>query len=343
MAYFRKLDAQLDLLSELFSRGERWLIMINADPDALASALALKRIMSHRVSEVGIAHVNEVRRPDNLAMIQYLRIPTVRLTPNVAAQYDRFAVVDSQPHHHPFFKDYHFSLVLDHHPLVKEEPVLADFKEIKPEYGSNSTLLTEYLYNLNIRPGKLLATALLYGIKNDTQSFEREFCDVDVRAFRYLSKFSNMMLLRKIVRSEFRLEWLSYFSKAFQCIRFLKHGFYIFMDEVENPDILVVLADFFMRVHEITWTGVAGIYQDKVVLILRGDGYSRGMSNVGKLAAELFNDVGSGGGHTALARAEIPLENLGDTPPDTFVWKRLSRTDTAKNTKKSCESPENSD
>lgn len=338
MAYFRKLDTQLAALSKLWSRGERWLILINADPDALASAMALKRILSRRVNDVGIAHVNAVRRPDNLAMIHYLRIPTVRFTPNVAAQFDRFALVDSQPHHHPTFKDYPFSLVLDHHPILKESPVTSDFKEIKPEYGSNSTLMTEYLYNLNIRPGKLLATALLYGIKSDTQSFEREFCDVDIRAFRYLSKFSNMMLLRKIVRSEFRLEWLSYFSKAFQCIRFLKKGFYIFMDHVENPDILVVLADFFMRVHEITWTGVAGLYQDKVVLILRGDGYSRGMSNVGRLAIEAFGDIGSAGGHMAMARAEIPLENLAGAAPDTFIWERLSGANMHKKTT-SCEDP----
>ena len=325
MAYFRKLDMQISYISELLNRNERWLIMINADPDALASALALKRILSHRVMDVGIAHINEVRRPDNLAMIHYLRIPTRRLTPNLAVQFDRFALVDSQPGHNPAFDDYNFSIVLDHHPVSKEHPVLADFKEIKVEYGSNSTLLTEYLYNMNIRPGKLLATALLYGIKNDTQSFEREFCDVDVRAFRYLSKFSNPMLLRKIVRSEFRLEWLSYFSKAFQCIRFLKNGFYIFMDEVENPDILVVLADFFMRVHEIAWTGVAGVYGDDLVIILRGDGSSRGMSNVGRLASTIFSDVGSAGGHVAMARAEIPLKNLPDeAQPDDFVWERLS-------------------
>lgn len=337
MAYFRKLGTQLTQLLDLFSRNERWLILINADPDALASAMALKRIMSHRVSDIGIAHVNEVRRPDNLSMIQYLRIPTVRLTPNVAAQYDKFALVDSQPHHHPSFKDYTFSLVLDHHPLNKNAPVQAQFKEIKSDYGSNSTLLTEYLYNLNIRPGKLLATALLYGIKSDTQSFEREFCDVDIRAFRYLSKFSNTMLLRKIVRSEFRLEWLSHFSKAFQCIRYLKKGFFIFMDTVENPDILVVLADFFMRVHEITWTGVAGIYQDKLVLVLRSDGFSRGMNNMGRLAEELFSDVGSAGGHMAMARAEIPLGNIPCDAPDTFLWRRLSGKESAKTRKTACQ------
>ena len=155
MAYFRQLDAQLTVLTELLSRDERWLIMINADPDALASAMALRRIMIHRVRDVGIARVNEVTRPDNLSMIRCLRIPTMRLTPNVAAQYDRFALVDSQPHHHPAFREFSFSLVFDHHPLVEEEPVLADYKDLKPEYGATCSLLTEYLYNLKIRPGKL--------------------------------------------------------------------------------------------------------------------------------------------------------------------------------------------
>ena len=103
MAYFRKLDQKIAKLQELLNKNERWLILINADPDALASALALKRILAGKVEQVGIAHVNDVSRPDNLAMIRLLRIPTKRLTPPLAAQYDRFALVDSQPHHHPDF------------------------------------------------------------------------------------------------------------------------------------------------------------------------------------------------------------------------------------------------
>ena len=34
------------------SKDDRWCILINADPDALASALALKRIMVHKVHSV---------------------------------------------------------------------------------------------------------------------------------------------------------------------------------------------------------------------------------------------------------------------------------------------------
>jgi len=320
MSYFRKLEPGLSNLLELFSRDERWLITINADPDAMASAMALKRMMTHRVAAVDIANVNEVTRPDNLAMIRYLRIPMVKLTPTVVAQYDRFAIVDSQPHHHPSFMELNYSLVFDHHPLVAEYPVVSDYKDIKVQYGSNSTLMTEYLYNMGIRPGKLLATALLYGIRTDTASFEREFHDVDVRAFRYLTKYADRNLLSRITRSEFHLDWLKYFSRAFHSLHTVGGGKYVFVGEVENPDVLVVIADFFMRVHEIRWVSVAGVYHDTAVIIFRGDGVTR---DLGSMAHCQFGDLGSGGGHKAMARAEVPLRALEGKDVEMFVLKRL--------------------
>ncbi len=338
MAYFRKLDPKLAKLQDLLNKNERWLILINADPDALASALALKRILAGRVEQVAIAHVNEVTRPDNLAMIRHLRIPTKRLTPPLAAQYDRFALVDSQPHHHPDFANIHFSVVIDHHPKVAGMPVNADFVEIVPEYGSNATIMTEYLYNLNLRPGKLLATALLYGIKTDTQSFEREFHDNDMKAFRYLSKFYNKPLLHKIIRSEFRLEWLKYFTQAFRKMRVMGKTISIFMGKVDSADILVILADFFLRVHGLSSTVVSGIHEDKLIIVFRGDGLRRDM---GKFAKRLFGDLGSAGGHKSMARAEIPMEKLGSQPARQFVWERLhSGTEPRKKTETPSEAPQ---
>lgn len=321
MAYFRKLGPKLEKLLELFNKNQRWLILINADPDALGSAMALKRILAGRVEQVGIAYVNEISRPDNLAMIRYLRIPIKKLTPPLVAQYDRFALVDSQPHHHPDFADLYFSVVIDHHPRVAGMPVNADFVEILPEYGANATIMTEYLYNLGLRPGKLLATALLYGIKTDTQSFEREFHDNDMKAFRYLSKFYNKPLLHKIIRSEFRLEWLKYFTQAFRKMRIVGKTISIFMGKVDSSDILVILADFFLRVHGLSSTVLSGIHEDKLIIVFRGDGLRRDM---GKFAKRLFGDVGSAGGHKSMARAEIPIENLEGQSASQFVWERLN-------------------
>ena len=93
MAYFRVLSAQLALLQSLLVKEESWAILITADPDALASAMALQRIIRSKVKSVTIARTNEISRPDNLAMIRYLNIPVVKWRPSMRKKIQRFALV----------------------------------------------------------------------------------------------------------------------------------------------------------------------------------------------------------------------------------------------------------
>ena len=320
MSYFRSIP-KLQSMLQLLSREERWLILINADPDAMASAMALKRIMSRRVKDVVIAKVNEVTRPDNLAMIRYAHIRMEDYSPAMLPGFQRLAMVDSQPHHHPLFKDLHFSIFIDHHPLPKVQAD-ADYKEIRPEYGATSTLLTEYLYNLKIVPGKLLATALQFGIKTDTASFERHFYDVDLRAYQFLARHADHDLLSRIARNAFHRHWLEVLAKACTNMYSVHSGQYTFVGNVDNPDVLVITADFLMQVYEIRWVAVAGVYQGQVVIVFRSDGIAR---DVGRFAIQVFSDIGSAGGHKDMARAEFLLEAAGDTDLELFIWQRLKR------------------
>ena len=320
MPYFRVLP-ELHKMLEMFSREQRWLILIVADPDAMASAMALKRIMSRRVNDVAIASINTVTRPDNMAMIHYTRLKMARFDPAMLSRFDAFALVDSQPHHNPAFKDIPFSIIIDHHPLP-ETPYPARYRDIRMQYGATSTLLTEYLYNLDIRPGKLLATALQFGIKTDTNSFERHFYAVDLRAYHYLNRFADHSLLSRIARSEFHLHLLETFAKACTNLYGIgKSGQYVFVGDVDNPDILVNIANFFMRVYEIRWVAVAGRSGDAVVVVFRGDGIS---CDVGAYASEVFSEIGWGGGHKVMARAEFPVAAAGEAELEMFIWKRLT-------------------
>ena len=320
MSYFRTIS-KIHAMLQLMSREDSWLILINADPDAMGSAMALKRIMSHRVRDVVIAKINEVTRPDNLAMIRYTHIHMEDYSPAMLSRFQRLAMVDSQPHHSPLFKDLRFSIIIDHHPLP-EAPAEADYREIRPEYGATSTIMTEYLYNLRIKPGKLLATALQFGIKTDTASFERHFYDVDLRAYQYLARHADHALLSRIARNNFHRRWLEILAKACTNMYSVKSGQYTFVDAVDNPDALVTTADFLMQVYEIRWVAVAGLYQGQVVIVFRGDGI---VLDVGIFAAQAFSDIGSAGGHKDMARAEFPLEAAHDVDLELFIWQRLTK------------------
>ncbi len=303
----------------LLRRDEKWLIVMNADPDAIASAQALKRVFARRTAEVGLARVNDIRRPDNLAMLHYLRINVPKLTQDMLSRYQRFALVDSQPHHHPGFADINFSIVIDHHPQTAEFPVQAEFMDIRPEYGALSTLLTEYLLVMNIRPGKLLATALLYGIRTDTGNFSRGVNELDLLAYSYLIQRADNIRLSTISRSELRMAWIKYLTKGFQSLRTLGKGRFSFVGQVPTADILVIIADFLMRVHEFRWAVVAGVVGDHLVVILRSDG-SRDM---GQMAERLFGHYGPAGGQKSKARAEIPLVALEGQDPQDFAYCKL--------------------
>ena len=171
-------------------KDDRWCIMINADPDALASAVALKRLMLHKVHSVDIMRINEVTRPDNLAMIRYLRIPAKPWQPEKAGQYTRFGMVDSQPRHNQAFAGISYDLIIDHHPLtdLTDCTTPTAFCDIRPGIGATSTMMTRLLQALRMRPGPLLATALLYGIRTDTAAFERSGGEEDLRAYQWLSQ-----------------------------------------------------------------------------------------------------------------------------------------------------------
>ena len=285
--------AQMRQWRQTLTKDQRWAILISADPDALASALALKRIMAHRVRGVDIFRINEVTRPDNLAMIRYLRIPAKLWQPEKADLYTNFAMVDSQPHHNPAFQGITFDLIIDHHPLTAGQLPQAPFCDIRPGFGATSTMMTRYLQGLRIKPGPLLSTALLYGIRTDTATFERSGGEDDLRAYQWLIKHADATLLRRIIRSEYLRAWLPLFSRAFRSLRDCRGGAMVWLNEVDSADLLVAVADFFTRVHGLKWIAVCGVVEKTVVVIFRGDG-SR---DIGRLADACFYDVGSAGGN----------------------------------------------
>lgn len=299
---------------------DRCCIVITADPDALGSAMALRRIIRRRVQQVTITHTNAISRPDNLAMIRYLRIPLVPWTPDMQASHSHFLMVDSQPHHNVAFAGIDFSLVIDHHPEVAEHPVTAPFTDIRPEFGATCTIMTRYLRALKIRPGRLLATGMIYGIRTDTASFERSGGEADLQAYQWLTRHSDTHLLRRILRSEYLRAWLPLFSRAFRSLHDCQRGgAHTHVGDVKSPDLLVAIADFFTRVHGLKWVAVSGVYQCTVIVIFRGDG----SSDMGALAARAFKHLGSAGGHRALARAEFPCTCIVGDSLANFVLAHL--------------------
>jgi nanoRNase/pAp phosphatase (c-di-AMP/oligoRNAs hydrolase) len=287
-----------------FTGNDNVVILINADPDAIASAMALSRLLWHKVASTTIVHINTINRPDNLAMIRLLGAKMVHVETVSPEQFDRVVIVDSQPDHNPDFAGFKTDIVIDHHP---DTGCIVPYADIRPKYGATATIMTEYLRAAKIKPSVKLATGLYHAIKTDTSNFERQTQIEDLRAFQFLFRHANIHLARKIEQAEMRIEFLKYFKCALQKMRKRKGRIFVHLGSVASPDVCVLIADFFMRVNSVTWSIVSGISERKLILILRNDGIRK---NAGTVAIQGFGQIGSAGGHKSMARAEIALTEL---------------------------------
>ncbi len=292
-------------LMDLIHTEDSLAIIINADPDSLASALALRRLFWRRAKKINIFRINVVKRPDNLAFIRSLNIENQHIRKLKIHNYTRFALLDSQPHHHETLRRFQFDIIIDHHPFNNSSK--ARFLDIREEYGATSTILTEYLRAAKIRPSPRIATALFYGIKTDTDNFMRSSLPNDINAFRFLYSFANINIIKKIESSEITRDSLNIFIKAFEKVSFHKDMAFLYMEEVQSPDHLVILADFLLKIAEVNFTVVSGRYGNRILVIFRNAEFKR---NMGRLAERAFGKLGSAGGHINAARAEIELERI---------------------------------
>ena len=295
--------ARVQQYQRYFGDADRVLIMLHndPDPDAMASGLALRNVLHRTKTTAIIGAMAGVTRPENLRMVDLLDLHVEAITQDSLKEFDRIAMVDVQPHYFEGLID-RVDLVIDHHP---EQPgYTAVFKDIRPDYGSTSTILTEHLRAVDVNISERTATAMLYAIKSDTLFFNRQTNRVDLEAFSYLYSLADATMIRKMEGAEITPERLEYVIKAYQSGATVEQVFCAFLGPLSREDFIPYVADFFLQLEDVKWTVVAGIVDDSLVISVRNLGYSK---NAGEFVRRHFLDIGNAGGHRAMAKAVIPM------------------------------------
>jgi nanoRNase/pAp phosphatase (c-di-AMP/oligoRNAs hydrolase) len=295
--------ARVERVRRHFERAEHVLIMIqdDPDPDAIASALALRALLGRTRGGATIATFGSIGRPENRAMARILDIEVERIVPGAVGRFDRVAMVDTQP---SFFEERfpEVDLVVDHHP--EPVPVRARLKDVRPGYGATATILTEYLRAADVKISARLATALIYGIKADTLHLERGATRSDMEAFAHLHGLANHSALRRIERPELPPAALDRLAAAIAGRRLVEGVLFAHLGEMPYRELAAQFAELLLQVEGTEWTVVSGAIAGELHVSVRNVGYVRG---AGEVVRQAFGDLGSAGGHRAMAKAVIPL------------------------------------
>jgi nanoRNase/pAp phosphatase (c-di-AMP/oligoRNAs hydrolase) len=299
---------RLQQLSSVLDGARSMLITVQntPDPDAIAAAAALREIANQRHEiACSIGHSGAIWRAENLALLRYLGLKTRPFADLDLSRFDRLAMVDAQPGagNVSFDPNLRLDVVIDHHP-IRPETRSARFTDIRSRYGATSTILYEYLKAAKIEVPTPVATAMVYGIRSDTQDLGRESTRADLEAFLDLYPLANARALGRIVQAPLPRNYYSKLRIALDQATVHGNRIVSFLGHLDSQEMVAESADLLLRAEGVDWVMCLAVVEGWLHLSLRTTDRER---HAGRIARNLGGRRGFGGGHQALAASQIPL------------------------------------
>ena len=316
-------DEALTELQKIELRGAAWQLMTylkslepsrrigivihdNPDPDAIGSALALRDMAESLGKPADILFYGMIGHQETRAFINLLSVPMRQVTNNVLGEYNVLALVDCNTpgRNNSLPPETKVNIIIDHHETKNAEAVEADFVDIRPDVGATSTIMTRYVQELDFEISSSLATALLYGIRTDTDEFKRNTSAVDLTSAAFLHGIAEQDLLAQIETPSMSAETMEVLGEAIRNKKI--EGTYLLSNVgfIHDRDTLPQAADHLLKLEGISTVLVFGMTEDKIHLSARSKDIR---VSVGDVVQRAYGDIGSAGGHQRTAAAQIPL------------------------------------
>jgi nanoRNase/pAp phosphatase (c-di-AMP/oligoRNAs hydrolase) len=294
---------RLRRLLKAFEGVERALILTHdyPDPDSIASALALKRLLEQRIPKlsVDIGHGGIVGRAENRELVRAVKAPLCPLSELDPDGYQQFALVDTQPRtgNNSLPAGKRPLVVLDHHP-IRRETRRVKFHDIRTRFGATATMMYEYLKTARFRLDEDLATALFYGIRTETQSLTREASKADRDAYLALLPTVDFRRIYEIEYAGVSREYFEEMGSALSTTTLYGDVAFTWLGEISNPDFCAEFCDMILRLESTRWALCVGAREGLLYLSMRT---RERQGHAGRKIARVVGKEGKAGGHGMMA------------------------------------------
>lgn len=305
-----ELEYKARQLAEIFTETTgRMAILIQdtPDPDAIASATALRAIAEAYDLEADIVYDGEIGHQENRAFVNLLGIELFpREDADALDAYETVALVDYASAERDASEEVSpptdVDVYLDH--VEPEEELQARFADVRTNVSSTSTVLTKYLQEFNLSPSETVATALLYGIRAETLDFKRGTTPADLTAAAYLHPFANHDTLEQVESPSMSPETLDVLAEAIQNRQVQGSHLFSSAGFIRDREALTQAAQHLLNLEGITTTAVLGIADERIYLAARSKDIR---INIGRVLEDAFAEMGEAAGHSTQGSVEIPL------------------------------------
>jgi len=295
----------------------------NPDPDALASACALSRLVRSRLDmPARICCEGIVGRAENRALARELRLKLYPASRVEWRKWPAVALVDTQPGtgNNSLPPRVAPEVVIDHHPPLRN--VRAKFVDVRPAYGATTTILGEYLLAESVDAPPGLAAAICYAIASETQDLAREAGEADAEVYVRFYLAADKRALGRILHPRLKHSYFSTLTRA--VLSAFTYGNIIgsHLGEIPYPDFVSLVADLLLAHERMGWSIVTGVHRGQFHVSLRA---RSPRARAGALLRRILRPWGRAGGHDTMAGGSIPLSGAGREARETLQEEVVSR------------------
>ncbi|MDR3123127.1 MAG: DHH family phosphoesterase [Treponema sp.] len=269
------------------------------DHDAMASAFALSLLLERFGFVPKLLYRGIIRSYSLWSMISDLAIPVTRITGEVSEEWRHTPciVVDGNPTNSNAQQMTDLLLgVIDHH--GNSEQPDCPFVDIRTDYGACSSIIESYWHELNLSPDKIAATALLMGIQMDTDFLSRRVHRADLDALHRIFLTADWEYGSRVVKAALSKKDLNSLQTAIANARMQEGIFFSVINEEITQEVISILADFFLRLREVS-----------ITILVENKGETRPVSvrsqlqgvSAARVIQAALQGIGEGGGHDYMA------------------------------------------
>lgn len=288
------------------------------DPDAIASSFGLQQLLKQMNIESEIVYANTIEKTNSKTMVEMFGIEmAVKEKHFVCDLEDCLILIDTQFGNSNVTKlQCNHVAVIDHH----KETICYDYFyiDIQEEVGSCSTIIASYYKKMELIPNSNVATALLYGIMNDTNNLTRNCEKVDLDYFYWLYELSDLFKIKKLRMNEIGRHDLYAYAKALETFEVYGNIAFVHIEEC-NDSLLGTISDMIYSIEGVLIVVAYAKRTDGIKFSIRS-----GENNISanELIKYIIDDKGVGGGHKEMAGGFIMEEEMGflaNRELDTYV------------------------
>ncbi len=273
------------------------------DQDALAAAFGLKYLLEYNEISADICYKGQVDKLNTVAMMETLDIETIYIDDDDQMdETSEIIIVDGQKGNSnmdDFVGDE--IACIDHHKL--QETDMYRFHDIRSDVGACSSIIASYYVENDIDMPISVATALLYGVKMDTDNLSRGVSDLDIDMFYYLYKKASKEAIRKFEGCSLQMDDLQAYVAAIKNLRVFGNVGLVNIGDNCAEAILGTMSDFVMSLNEVTFSVVYSRRAGGIKFSVRNEDPDLDAAKIIRQAMEGF---GGGGGHATMAAGFAP-------------------------------------